>query len=98
MANGTKPAYRVYTVEDREDADDAFWTQIGVAFAHNDTKGMNIILRALPLDGRLVLRRYTENTPTQDKSSQLRSDGITPPASPKAGAHFFGEFPKPRAK
>ena len=60
MANNSKPAYRVYTVEDREDTDDAFWTQIGAAFAHADKKGMNIILRALPLDGRLVLRQFTE--------------------------------------
>jgi hypothetical protein len=67
MANGDKPAYRVYTVEDREDSDDSFWTQIGAAFAHSDKKGMNIVLRALPLDGRLVLRRFTENTSVKDK-------------------------------
>ena len=61
MTNGSKPAYRVYTVEEQEDADDAYWTQIGAAFAHTDKKGMNIVLRALPLDGRLVLRRYAEH-------------------------------------
>ena len=67
MANGSKPAYRVYTVEDREDTADAFWTQIGAAFAHADKKGMNIVLRALPLDGRLVLRKYTDKPIVEDK-------------------------------
>ena len=66
MANDSKPAYRVYTVEDREDTDDAFWTQIGAAFAHADKQGMNIVLRALPLDGRLVLRKYTDKPVVED--------------------------------
>ena len=72
MANRSKPDYRVYTVEDREDADDAFWTQIGAAFAHADKKGMNIMLRALPLDGRLVLRRYSEKPVVEDKKKAVK--------------------------
>ncbi len=71
MANSSKPAYRVYTVEDRDDADEAFWTQIGAAFAHADKKGMNIVLRALPLDGRLVLRKYSEKPEVQDKKEMV---------------------------
>lgn len=70
MANANKPAYRVYAVDERQDGDDAFWTQIGAAFAHSDKKGMNILLRALPLDGKLVLRRFTENSPAQDKKAK----------------------------
>ncbi len=59
-----KPFYRVFVVENRNgEEDEDFWTQVGVAFAHKDQKGMNIVLRALPLDGRLVLRRYTEKPP-----------------------------------
>ena len=50
-----KPTHRVFTVEKREGKDD-FWTEIGAAFAHKDGKGFNIQLRALPLDGKLVLR------------------------------------------
>ena len=57
-----KPAYRVYVVEDI-DAENSFWTLIGTAFAHEDMKGMNLLLKALPFDGRLVLRRYTEAQP-----------------------------------
>ena len=67
MANGDKPAYRVFTVDDRAANDDAFWTQIGAAFAHSDMKGMNLVLQALPLDGRLVLRRYSDKPVVQDK-------------------------------
>ncbi len=63
MTNTNKPFYRVFVVESRngEEGED-FWTQVGVAFAHKDQKGMNIVLKALPLDGRLVLRRFTEQT------------------------------------
>ena len=64
MTNTNKPFYRVFVVESRNcDDEDDFWTQVGVAFAHKDQKGMNIVLRALPLDGRLVLRRYSEKPP-----------------------------------
>ncbi len=54
-----KPMYRAYVVEDIDD-ENSFWTLVGSAFAHEDQKGFNILLKALPLDGRLVLRRYTE--------------------------------------
>ena len=31
------------------------WTRIGIAFPHRDGPGLNLQLRALPIDGRLVL-------------------------------------------
>ena len=31
------------------------WTRIGVAFPHQNGPGFNVQLRALPLDGRIVL-------------------------------------------
>lgn len=74
MSDGTKPSYRVYTVEDREDAEDSYWTQIGAAFAHGDNEGMNIVLRALPVDGRLVLRRYTEKSDQGTDASDSKAD------------------------
>lgn len=64
-----KPAYRVYTVEDI-DEENSFWTLVGTAFAHDDMKGMNVLLKALPVDARLVLRRYTEQMP--DKSANKK--------------------------
>lgn len=55
MANEKHPSYRAYTVQRREGQED-FWLAIGAAFAHADGGGFNIVLQALPLDGRIVLR------------------------------------------
>ena len=55
-----KPAYRAYTVVKRENKDD-FWLNIGVCFAHEDKDGFNLLLQALPLDGKIVLRTYKED-------------------------------------
>jgi hypothetical protein len=54
MAN-QKPTYAAYTVHKREGQDD-FWVAIGAAFMHQDGEGYNIVLQALPLDGKIVLR------------------------------------------
>jgi len=54
-----KPAYRAYVVIKREEKDD-YWLNIGVAFAHEDGEGFNLLLQAQPLDGKIVLRRYKE--------------------------------------
>ncbi len=64
-----KPMYRVYVVEDI-DEDTKFWTQIGSAFAHEDKQGFNVLLKALPVDGKLVLRRYTD---TKDNKKETAS-------------------------
>jgi hypothetical protein len=50
-----RPSYRAYTVIKREGQDD-FWLPIGAAFPHQDGDGYNIVLQALPIDGRVVLR------------------------------------------
>jgi hypothetical protein len=60
------PAYRAYTVIKREGKDD-YWLNIGVAFAHEDKDGFNILLQAMPLDGKLVLRTYKESEEEQQK-------------------------------
>ncbi len=51
----SKPAYRAYTTVRREGQKD-FWLPIGAAFQHQDGSGLNIVLQALPIDGRVVLR------------------------------------------
>jgi len=53
------PTHRAYTVLKREGQDD-FWLNIGLAFQHTDGKGLNIVLQALPLDGKIVLREPSE--------------------------------------
>ena len=59
-----KPAYLVYTVREGKYDDQSFWTKIGVAFRHNDGKGISVMLDALPTDGRLTIRKYE---PKQDQ-------------------------------
>ncbi len=52
------PYFNAFTVEEYETSagkSGKRWTKIGVAFPHKDGTGFNIELRALPLDGRLVL-------------------------------------------
>jgi hypothetical protein len=44
----------------RENKDDS-WLNIGVAFGHEDGDGFNLLLQALPLDGKIVLRTYKED-------------------------------------
>jgi hypothetical protein len=63
----TTPAYRAYTVVRREGKDD-YWLNIGVAFAHEDADGFNLLLQALPLDGKIVLRTYKETEEEEQKS------------------------------
>jgi hypothetical protein len=50
-----QPSFRAFTVIKRDKEDD-FWLDIGAAFPHEDGKGYNIVLQALPIDGRVVLR------------------------------------------
>lgn len=54
-----KPAYLAYVVAEngdkRKNPDN--WTKIGAAFPHRDGNGFNIVLEALPVSGRVVLRR-----------------------------------------
>jgi hypothetical protein len=57
-----QPAYTAYTVVKRESQDD-FWIAIGAAFMHSDGDGYNVVLQALPIDGKVVLR-----TPKADKN------------------------------
>jgi hypothetical protein len=54
---------RVYSVIQRPKQED-FWLNIGAAYPHEDGKGFNIILQALPLhgNGKLVLREREPQT------------------------------------
>ncbi|HEY9869702.1 MAG TPA: hypothetical protein V6D08_11095 [Candidatus Obscuribacterales bacterium] len=62
----SKPDFRVYTVIKREGKDD-YWLNLGVAFRHDDGEGFNLLLQAMPLDGKLVMRRYKEK-PEDEKA------------------------------
>jgi hypothetical protein len=51
-----QPDYRAYTVIKRGEGAEDFWLPIGAAFSHQDGTGFNIVLQALPIDGKIVLR------------------------------------------
>ena len=67
----SKPDFRVYTVIKRDGKDD-YWLNLGVAFKHEDGDGYNLLLQAMPLDGKLVLRTY------KDEPEQKNDDGKPP--------------------
>lgn len=66
-----KPLHLAYTVETVND--EAFWTCIGACFAHKDRSGMTLVLRALPLNGRIVLRRFTEKPVLKEPLPEVES-------------------------
>ena len=74
-----QPAYRAYTVIKRGDGQDDFWLAIGAAFMHQDGDGYNIVLQALPIDGKVVLR-----LPKEEKSDQQPKDANV--SSTKSGS------------
>ena len=52
--------YDVFVVENfhSQGEDRASWTRVGVAFPHDDGKGFQVQLKALPVDGKLVIRLH----------------------------------------
>jgi len=69
-----QPTHRAYTVIKRDGQDD-FWLNLGLAFAHADGKGFNVVLQALPIDGKIVLREPTEEEPEQQPRQSERRSG-----------------------
>ena len=58
-----KPAYIVFSVQERDRGQKAIWTRLGVVFKHQKGEGLNLALQAIPLnfDGRLVLMPPKDN-------------------------------------
>ena len=65
--------YRVYTIIERPKQDD-YWLNIGVAFPHDDGKGFNVMLQALPLhgSGKIVLREHEPKDHEDDAPADAR--------------------------
>ena len=64
-----KPTHRAFTVI-RRDGQDDYWLNIGLAFPNRDGKGFNIMLQALPLDGKIVCREITEDDAAEPAPQQ----------------------------
>jgi hypothetical protein len=51
------PTLFAYSVRDAKgEGQKGFWTRIGSFFEHEDGEGGTLLLDALPIDGRIVLR------------------------------------------
>jgi hypothetical protein len=54
-----RPTHTAYAVDG--EGDKATWTELGALWPHEDGKGFNLALRALPIGGRLVIRQRKAN-------------------------------------
>ncbi len=59
MTEAKRPDFAAYVVRDRDDKK-ANWREIGVAFRHKDGKGMDLLLDATPVSGRVVIREIED--------------------------------------
>lgn len=57
-----KPTHEAFVVTG--EGDSAFWTKLGAVWPHDDGKGFNIELIAIPVTGKLVLRERKETAPS----------------------------------
>jgi hypothetical protein len=53
-----KPTHEAFVITG--EGENAFWTKIGGVWPHDDSKGFNLELIALPVSGRLVIRERKE--------------------------------------
>lgn len=75
MTISKQPHYKAFVLSKQKDKKD-FWTPIGAGFMHGDQAGINVILHAIPLDGKIVLRPFEAHTstPTRQKSERWLSE------------------------
>ncbi|MBY0530526.1 MAG: hypothetical protein K2P86_01005 [Xanthobacteraceae bacterium] len=66
-----QPTHRAYAVIRREGQDD-FWLNLGLVFPHKDGTGFNIMLQALPLDGKIVCREIADDQTEEAQASESR--------------------------
>ena len=67
-----RPSHLAYQVNEGQDGK-SYFNKVGAAFAHKDGQGFNVVLDAMPVDGRLTLRTPQERVEeTRKGSSQGR--------------------------
>lgn len=72
MTEKQRPAFDAYVVDG--DGKEAFWSKIGAAWPHEDGKGYNIQLTAIPVNGRIALRLPREKAQGDDKPKPAKRD------------------------
>jgi len=92
MTTQQKPAFAAYAVTGRGHDQDDWWTPVGAAFPHKDGEGYNIVLQAIPLDGKIALRprrRKTRTTPrARSRQSARKMMGARLPVATAEAAHI----------
>jgi hypothetical protein len=68
-----QPTHRAYSVIRREGQDD-FWLNLGLVFPHKDGGGFNIMLQALPLDGKIICREIADDDEKAGAQEPVRLD------------------------
>lgn len=68
-----QPTHRAYSVIRREGQDD-FWLNLGLVFPHKDGGGFNIMLQALPLEGKIVCREIADDEKNDSQPPVQLSD------------------------
>jgi hypothetical protein len=51
------------------------WTPVGVAWLHNDGEGFDIVLEAIPVSGRIALRK---NKPKSEQAAAAQEPAAQP--------------------
>ena len=72
--SGGRPTMKAFVVEDREEGSEEkpFWTRVGSAWKHGDSKGYNIQIAAgVAVSGRLVLREYDDEKDADDDEKKI---------------------------
>jgi len=73
MTEKQRPAFDAYVVDG--DGKEAFWSKIGAAWPHEDGKGYNLQLTAIPVNGRVALRLPREKPmPAEDKAKPAKRE------------------------
>lgn len=86
------PLYTAFTVRKAQGEGKDVWIAIGAAWPHRDEKGIDIVLDALPVDGKIVLRlhepRYSEpryeQQPREERASYAKK-------APRPGSRSAGQ-------
>jgi len=68
MTAKSLPDFRAYTIVKRDGSKD-IWIDLGAAFLHQDGAGINVLLQANPLNGKIVLRPFV-NEGRKDSADQ----------------------------
>ena len=62
----SKPSHEVFAVSETK-GDKSRWLKIGACWAHDDGKGFNVKLEALPLNGASIVIRVRTDKPASEE-------------------------------